>query len=81
MWTMSPHSCGFSSFKELALDGGPRAMFEEEKTEVNWDHLLNPQDIICEPFSWSEEVIFPAQIQWMRKYTLPLDGRIAKILP
>lgn len=49
-------------------------MFEEGKKEVSWDHLLNIQDVICEPFSWSMEVIFPAQSQWMRKYILPLDG-------
>lgn len=62
LWFLSSHSRGFSSSRELASDSGPRAMFEEEKKEVNRGHLLNSQNVICEPFSWSKEVIFPAQI-------------------
>lgn len=81
LWFLSSHSCGFSSSRELASESGPRAMYEEEEKEVNRGHLLNSQHVIFEPFSWSKEVILPAQIQRMRKYILPLVRRMAKILP
>lgn len=78
---LNSHSYGFSSSRELALDSGPRAVHEKEKKEVNRGHLLNSQNVICEPLSWSKEVLFTAHIQWIRKYTLPLDKGMAKILP
>lgn len=81
LWFLKSRSCGFSSSRELALDSGPTAIFEEEKKVVNRCHLPTSQNVICEPFSWPKDIIFPAQIQRMRKYTLPLDRRMAKILP